>query len=368
MASQPLEFQNAFYKTVISPEGLILSLQSEPDGFELLDVHEGGGNRLSATDSESISLKQESAQERLERLTSDPPLRGPDLVWEPVNPARTLQSPLGVSLMVDGALGTHILAQALLRFYYDLPRIDVTWKFVFSQASVGTFFDDDSKLLVRWPLSFAGIISHDIPFGVVNAHPERPFFPTSWIDISNGSQGLAFFHQGTPVHWVSRNTIFNLLAWGEDTDAIHNGLGRNRWLKSFDQRLNDSHTINSAIYIHTGDWQTGGVAPAAQAYNQPPLAFLTHSHTGSLPAHAELLQLTDPDLIPTAVFCRDDQVVCRAVNLGSESVRGETNLDELRKIAFKTIAGQPTTSLSPYQIGELVFARQEYKQLSTPEV
>jgi hypothetical protein len=158
---------------------------------------------------------------------------------------------------------------------------------------------------------------------------------------------------------VSQNTLFDLLAWGEDTDAIHNGLGRNRWLKSFDQRLNGSHTIHSAVYIHSGDWQAGRVASAVLAYNQPPLAVLTDSHAGSLPLEADILHLREPGLIASAVFCRDDQVICRAYNAGNQSVRGESHLDGLRNINFQTLAGKSTSSLSPYQIGEMIFARKE---------
>jgi hypothetical protein len=352
---QPLEFQNRFFQAVVSPDGVLLSLRTQPDGFELLDRRRGGGNRLSATDSEAISLKQEGLQERFERLTSDPPVRGPELVWEPVSPTRILRSPVGVSLLAAGTLGPRIRAQVLLHFYHDLPRIDLTWNFEFLQASVGTFFDDDSKLLLHWPLSFRGNISHDIPFGVVETRPDRPFFPTSWVDISDGRRGVAFFHQGTPAHWVSQNTLFDLLAWGEDTDAIHNGLGRNRWLKSFDQRLNGSHTINSALYIHSGDWQAGGVATAVLAYNHPPLPVLTDSHAGSLPLEADILHLGEPGLIASAVFCRDDQVICRAYNAGNQSVQGESHLDGLRNITLQTIAGKSTSSLSPYQIGEIIF-------------
>ena len=172
-------------------------------------------------------------------------------------------------MLAAGRMGGSIDAQLSIRFYHELPRIDLDWTYEFRQASVGTFFDDDSKLTVRWPLAINAGIYHDIPFGVVETRPDRPFFPTSWVDICDGRRGMAFFHRGISKHWVSEGMLVNLLAWGEDTDAIHNGLGRDRWLKSFDQRLNGSHRVESALYIHPGDWRTGGVVQAALAYRRP---------------------------------------------------------------------------------------------------
>ena len=236
--SKTLEYENRFLRASVSPEGVFQSLMLQADRFELLDGGRGGGNRLTATDSQAISLKLEGTQERLDRLLSDPPVRGTELQWEAVSPSRLLQSPLGVSLLANGRLGPSIIARLLLRFYHDLPRIDLSWTFDFQQASVGTFFDDDSKLTVQWPLAFSAEIFHDIPFGVVKTRQERPFFPAGWVDLCDGRHGVAFVHQGVSKHWVSEDMLVNLLAWGEDTDAIHNGLGRDRWLKSFDQRFN----------------------------------------------------------------------------------------------------------------------------------
>ena len=355
---ETLEFENSFFQAIVTPDGVFTSLKLQPDKFELLDGGRGGGNQLTSTDSQAISLKQEDTQARLNRLNSDPTVRGPALQWKIDFPSRIMHSSLGVSLLASGWMGKSIGAQLLLRFYNDLPRIDMTWTFNFQQASVGTFFDDDSKLLTRWPFAFDVEVFHDIPFGVVRTRQDRPFFPISWVDICDGRRGVAFFHQGTPKHWVNEDTLVNLFAWGEDTDAIHNGLGHNRWLKSFDQRLNGSHRIDSAVYVHTGNWRTGAVAEAALAYNFPPVSISTQSHIGSLPLRTEVLQIADPGLISTAVFTRGEQVVCRAYAAGEESAHGSTHLKGLRREGFNSIAGEEVSILAPYQIGELLFGRE----------
>jgi hypothetical protein len=349
------EFENHFLRASVSSEGIFQSLQVMPDEFELLDISRGGGNQLTATDSEAISLKQEVTAERLKRLTGEVPVRGPDIHWEATSPLAVLRSPLGAGLRVSGRLGNKINAELLVRFYHNLPRADITWTFNFRQASVGTFFDDDTKLNVHWPFAFSFRIYNDIPFGIVETRRDRPFFPTSWVDICDGRRGLAFFHRGTQKHWVRDDTLVRLIAWGEDTDAIHNGLGRDRWLKSFDQRLNGSHRIESAIYVHTGDWRVGNVAQAALAYTHPPVATLTGSHAGALPTESNIMRLAESDLIATAVFTRNEQVVCRVFSTGEQITEVHTYLDGLREEAFHSIRGEAISNLAPFQIGELVF-------------
>jgi hypothetical protein len=254
-------------------------------------------------------------------------------------------------------MGESIVAHLLIHFYHDLPRVDLTWTFEFQKASVGTFFDDESKLSVQWLLGFSAEIFHDIPFGMVRTRRDRPFFPTSWVDICDGERGLAFLHRGTTKQWVSDGKLVNLLGWGENTDAIHNGLGRDRWLKSFDQRLNGTHRIESAIFVHQGNWRTGGVAQAALAYRFPPMAITTGSHPGPLPTRTDILHLAEPDLISTAVFNRGEQIVCRVYNSGEAPADGSAALNGLRREGFHTIAGEEVYALAQYQIGELELGR-----------
>ena len=252
-------------------------------------------------------------------------------------------------------MGEHIQADLTIRCYHHLPRIDITYQFQFNKASVGTFFDDDSKLLVSWPLALAGKIQHDIPFGVIEEKEDRPFFPVSWVDYSDGENGIAFFHQGTPNHWVHAQTVFNLLAWGEDTDAIHNGLGRYQWLKSFDQRLDGLHTIHLAVLPHAGDWRAAGLPRAAQDYGMPPIAINVEPHPGELPPSLSQFQLTDPACIATSVQIQAEQLVCRLYSTGETSATPQILNQSLRAVGLRLIQGEWVETLRSYQIGELIF-------------
>ena len=161
-----------------------------------------------------------------------------------------------MTLTVRGQMSDRVSADLAINFYHQFPRIDLTWSFTFDEASIGTFYDDSSKLRVHWPLAFAGEIRHDIPFGAVREWPERPFFPASWTDVSDGVKGLSYFHQGTPKHYVEGRTLVNLFAWGEHTEAIGSRLWPENWPKCFDQRLRGEHVIRCALYPHAGDWRS----------------------------------------------------------------------------------------------------------------
>jgi hypothetical protein len=358
----PVVFENPFYKAVIQPDGTFTSLTIQPGGQELIDSRRGAGNTLSATDSAGITLHDEPPEERLEHYVADPPVRGPWLSWDPGGPARLRRTALGVEFYLAGRLGERTRAGLTIRMAYRLPRIDLTWQFDFDQASLGTFFDDDSKLLARWPLAVQGTITHDIPFGVVQEPEERPFFPTRWVDISDGQHGLAFFHRGTPSHWVSGGTLFNLIAWGEDTDAIHNGLGRYQWPKAFDQRLCGRHTIHQAVLPHTGDWRLADLHRAARDYHTTLLAFREPPHAGSLPPSLTALALAGPEAEATSVQAVGDRVICRVYAAYGREVVVRPIAYGLREAGLRLISGEMVTGSQPYtlaayQAGELLLER-----------
>ena len=353
--SSALTFENPFYRVEIQPDGRFTSLQRLPSGVECIDAARGAGNSLSATDSSAVTFHAESVDERVDHYLEDPAYRGPKLDWEAVFPAIVRQSSLGTTFEVSGKMGERVQARLTIHCYHHSPRIDITYRFQFDKASIGTFFDDDSKLLLSWPLALHGTIQHDIPFGEIREREGRPFFPVSWMDYSDGQDGIAFFHQGTPNHWMEGRTLYNLLAWGEDTDAIHNGLGRYQWLKAFDQRLDGEHTIQMAVMPHPGDWRAAGLPRAAQAYGMPPLAVKAQPHPGSLPSSLSLLELDDPACVATSVQVQARQLICRLYAPAETSAAESTVWPTLQAAGLRLIQGEKVEALAPYQIGELIF-------------
>ncbi len=241
----------------------------------------------------------------------------------------------------------------VVHFYDALPRIDVDWTFTFDQASIGHFFDDDTKLRVQWPLSFQGDIHHDISFGVVDTRDERPFLPASWVDISDGKKGFGYFHQGTIKHWVTGRMLVNLFAWGEDTDAIGSRMARVRWPKCFDQRLRGTHTIHTAIYPHAGDWRHADLVAAARSYQMPPVAYAAERHTGKLPPELDVLLVATDELAATAVNVTDNQVTCRFYSYSQKTKAAAVKTDHLKPVGMTSLAGDPIDQVGSFQIGTL---------------
>ena len=346
-------FDNEFYRALIQPDGSFTSLMLMPSGEELLAGEDFAGNSLVARDSTGLSPKHEGTFDVTNWVEWEPSGRGPLLSWRPTAPAHLRKSTLGTTFTTSGEVGADIKATLGIHFYHALPRIDLDWTFIFDQASIGHFFDDDTKLRVRWPLSFQGDIYHDISFGVVETRDERPFLPASWVDISDGKKGFSFFHQGTFKHWVTGKMLVNLFAWGEDTDAIGNRMAKVRWPKSFDQRLRGTHTIHTAIYPHSGDWRTGDVVGAARSYNMPPVAYATHSHTGKFPAKLDILRLVDTEIASTAVKVEDSRAICRFYSYSQNAKAVVVKTHQLKTERIESLSGEPIDQINPFQIGAL---------------
>jgi alpha-mannosidase len=348
-------FENSFFKATLQPDGTFTSLVLKPSAEELFAGAGCPGNQLAARDSTGLGPKHEGTFDLAHWVKWEPSERGPELKWQVTNSAQLRRNPLGATVTIAGEMGANVKATLVVNFYNDLARIDLDWVFAFDEASIGHFFDDDTKLRVQWPLAFKGDIHHDISFGVVDTRAERPFLPASWVDISDGKKGLAYFHQGTLKHWVNGNTLVNLFAWGEDTDAIGNRIDMVRWPKCFDQRLNGIHVIHTAIYPHSGDWRSANVIGVARSFGVPPIALTTDRHGGILPTELTALQINLPELVSTAVKVEDDQVLCRFYSVSHQAEHVEPVAERLKLAGTKRLTGEPGEWIGPFQIGMMLF-------------
>ena len=346
-----LTFENASYRAIVQPDGTFSSLALLPSGEELLDSRRLRGNLLMAMDSTGLSPRHEGMAPH---QSWQRPGHGPELRWEALGPTQAWRSPLGVVLSARGRMGDKVTAEVEVRLYHEFPRIDLMWVFEFDTACIGTFYDDETKLRVHWPLAFDGEIYHDIAFGAVRTWEERTFTPANWTDVSDGRRGLAYFHCGTPKHWVSRRTLVNLFAWGEDTNAMGSRLWRYNWPKAFDQRLRGRHEIHCAVFPHAGDWRAADVIRAARDYATPPMPCISSPHAGRLPQDKTMLSLAGSNLVATAVKVDGSEIMCRVY---SASDRGDTvpaGVGGVQSARLRSLSGDPTDRLAPFQIGEVI--------------
>ncbi len=353
----PLTFENEFYRATLQPDGTLTSLVLQQSAAEVLGSEATRANQLTAMDSTGLTPSNHElhVRERYQR-----PAAGPALHWAPAAP-RVRRSPLGTVFSVAGHMGPQIAARLVMNFYHHLPRIDVSWHFEFETASIGTFYNDDTKLSVHWPLSFAGDIHHDIAFGVVQTRDERPFFPASWVDISDGERGLAYMHHGTLKHWVSAGTLVNLFAYGEDTEAMGGRRRPYNWPKAFDHRLRGQHRIKYAVYPHAGNWRSADVIGVARSYRTPPIGFLADAQSGTLPVNLELLQFSNPEIVSTALQVVDGEVVCRLYSVGERIMPVRYKTQRMQARTLRSLQDEQIDQLTPFQIATIALAPDQTK-------
>ena len=358
--SGPYSFENDHFGIIIEPDGSFSSLTI---GVPKTDLLSDRANTLRAMDSSGIErgpkLPPEKLGQGLVTTNRDEWVSegiGPELKWSSHTGATCRESPLGVEIHVSGSLAENAKAELTVSLYHQLPYIGVRWQFEFDACSIGTFYDDETKLRVQIPLAFDGRVYHDIPFGYMETKKDRPYFPTTWTDITDGERGIAYFHRGTPKHWISGNVLENLFAWGEFTDAIGNRLNNIVWGKSFDQRLNGSHTIEYALYPHEGGNKVSELADIFRSFTAPLTTYpVERGGSGNLRDSASLLEIENTDIIATSVQTKPSQkgIFCRLYSISAQETSINSRSDYLSESSLKSLKGDELNKLKPFQIASL---------------
>jgi len=68
----------------------------------------------------------------------------------------------------------------------------------------------------------------------------------------------------------------------------------------------------------------------------------------------EVLTLTDPAVVSTAVKVKDSEIICRVYAATEQIVPVETRMNGLQSIGLRSLRGGRITHLKAFQIGELV--------------
>jgi alpha-mannosidase len=194
----------------------------------------------------------------------------------------------------------------------------------------------DHRLRAVFPLPFsvAGS-SADTAFHVTDRSlvaeggPHELGMPTypcrRWVDASDGAMGLAVMHRGTPEYEVGGGkavavTLLRCVGWlarqGFPTRAAPAGPA----LSTPEAQLPGAHRFSLAVYPHAGDWRTGRVHEAAEAFAYPFRSATLHPHGGDVPASASGLSIA-PGNVQLSALTRDGEgVVCRVYNASPDAV------------------------------------------------
>ncbi|MCL5074489.1 MAG: hypothetical protein M1136_02395 [Chloroflexi bacterium] len=326
-------FQNAFYRATLEADGTFSSLRTAKGDVEMIAPGNDGGNTLR--------------------------VRAPD-AWREFVPSGKPVITVGKvaqRVLVEGKIGDVSVIQEIL-LYHHLPRIDFTLTFNFANTLFGNYWEDESKLNVYWPVAPRGSITHDIPFGVIRGREERPFFPTSWVRLGSEKAGLAVFHRGTNRFWVRGNVLANVLACGIMGRDFGTRAMPQVYIKDYDLRLCGCHVIHYAVYPHDGDWRGANVPAQAFSYRYPLRVTMAREANGSLPSAISLLRLESANLIPTALFARDDAIVCRLFEtMGATTQLHTICCDPWRVASVRTLDSESVGVIEPFKIAEVLFQK-----------
>jgi len=238
-------------------------------------------------------------------------------------------------------------------FFHELPWAEFSARFDFCKAAYGDYWNDESKLNVRWPLRFDGTVRHEVPFGYVEAvAPDRPMLASGWLDVSSSTGGLAYFQQGTWKHWLNDRVLTNLLAWGTATNRWNSRVyGDMVYGKTFDLTLDGTHVYRWAVMPHAGNPFAARVPDAARRYGEPLIAVAASGDNARF-REGDVLRIGPAHLEPVTVEWKAGKVRClvferegrpampTACVLGTKTVLHACALD-----------GKTITRFRPFQIG-----------------
>ncbi len=280
--------ENESYKTIITPSGLFKSLYLKSLGKEMIDISEYYGNELKAQLLDGIWVTNRDGCKE----------------------AYIIRGPLVTILIVYGKLG-NLETKTQVYLYKDLPRIDFQTEINFEQTSLGTYWNDESKLNIYWPLGYTGEVFYDIAFGIVEGKRNRPLFATNWLDFSDKEKGFTYINMGTPKHWIHDNVIANVFAWGAQGRQFTNRMMK-EWVKDLDLRLDGKQVFNYSIYPHEGDWKDAKVPIIAKSYCEPLLGFQVKGDNNTTsPSEISLFTLEPINMIPTSIQRTEKGIHCR---------------------------------------------------------
>jgi len=213
----------------------------------------------------------------------------------------------------DGALSTTI------RLYAGLRRIDITTRVLNTEKFV--------RYQVMFPTTIKnGKVVHEIPFGSIERPNGIEFPAQNWADYSDGTNGLAVLNRGLPGNLTSESTMMVSLMRSARIASYGYGGGYERGMSSDTGLMLDREIdFDYALVPHSGDWAEGEVYRHGLEYNNPLLCRKSGIHTGKLPKVWGLLDISEPNVVITALKqAKDGSTIVRLYEASGKATPGVT--------------------------------------------
>lgn len=312
--------ENDLYRLTLDPSsGSITSLVFKPDRWEVLsgrgnvvarqedhgdlwEINKGldGGSRIAMTTQQGVPKRGAAVFSDEGKAKPGTVLVGP--VLSRFSVARTFGSG-GVSTMVS--------------LHAGLRRIEVATRLVNRERYV--------RYQALFPTTIKGGKStHEIPFGSIERPSGIEFPAQNWVDYSDGQRGLALLNIGLPGNLAADGTLMVSLLRAHTLGAYGFGGGYEPGMSSDSGlQLEKERTLRYAIVPHQGDWRSARVFRDGLEFNHPLICRKTAAHPGNLPSEWGLLEVSNPDVVVSAVKpTRDGQLAVRVYEAAGHAAAG----------------------------------------------
>jgi alpha-mannosidase len=353
--------ENGLYRVTLDPtSGAVTSLRVKPGDWEAL----AGRGNVVARQQDRGDLwelyKGLDGGSRIAMTTRQPvPQRGNAVFSDEGKgePGTVRSGPVLSEFQVARPFGSGRLTTTV-RVYQGLRRIEITTALV------------NNEKFVRYQVLFPSTISggkatHEIPFGAIERPAGIEFPAQNWVDTSDGRHGLALLNVGLPGNLVTDGTMMISLLRAHTLGAYGFGGGYEPGMPSETGfQLGQERTMRYALVPHSGDWREARVFRDGWELNHPLICRKVIPHNGSLPSRWGLLEVSNPNVVVSALKPgQDGQTYLRVYEASGQPApgltvklhakviaAGNTNLLEDAGPELKVEDNTVSFDLGPYQI------------------
>jgi hypothetical protein len=242
----------------------------------------------------------------------------------------------------------------------------------FLRASVrATNHAKDHRLRAHFPLPFTTERSHaDGTFDVVERgllaeggfEAGLPTFPCRrWVDASDGRLGLALLHRGTPEYELLEGhelalTLLRCVGWLSRQDLRTRSGPAGPAIETPGAQLPGEHVLRLAVFPHAGDWATGGVPQAAEAFALPLRSTGLRGHPGAVAPAGSALAIEPRTVQLSSLAVVDGRTECRVYNGSGDPVEARLRIASPLPSSTASLVDLLGRSLGPIEIRDGVVA------------
>ncbi|MEO8661898.1 MAG: glycoside hydrolase family 38 C-terminal domain-containing protein [Bryobacteraceae bacterium] len=245
-----------------------------------------------------------------------------------------------------------------VRVYNGLRRIDIRTEILNQEEFV--------RYRALFPINVKnGKSVQEIPFGAVERGEKQEFPAQNWSNYGDGKHGVTLINRGLPGNNVADGTMMlslmrstKLISYGY-IGGFEPGVGSDSALG-----LGRRYTLDYAMLPHSGGWQEAMPWRAGLEFNNPLIGVVASAHAGDLGKSWGLLEVSNPQVVVTALKpSRDGSAVLRVYEASGRAAKGvqvkttvglggvtEANFIEDNGQAVSVQQGAFTFDLGPYEI------------------